>query len=95
MSMVNEWIGGTLAERERLSLDLQAFPFIEKIYPSDANFILARTIDADEIYKHLVKDQIVVRNRTNVELCEGCLRITIGTRAENDRLLASMKRFEQ
>jgi histidinol-phosphate aminotransferase len=58
------------------------------IYPSDANFILVKTTDANGIYDFLVDKGIIVRNRSKVELCEGCLRITVGTPEENKTLLA-------
>jgi histidinol-phosphate aminotransferase len=81
-------------QREILKEELQKFPFITRIYPSDANFLLVKTTDADAIYKQLVEQKIVVRNRTNVELCEGCLRITIGTPEENQTLLEALKNYE-
>jgi histidinol-phosphate aminotransferase len=66
---------------------------VRKIYPSEANFVLVKTTDADRIYKFLLEEKIVVRNRNNVELCEGCLRITVGTAEENAGLLAALKSY--
>ena len=63
------------------------------IYPSDANFILAKTTDAKGIYNHLVALGIIVRDRSKVELCEGCLRITVGTAEENLVLIEAVKKF--
>lgn len=80
-------------EREKLIRNLASFSFVRKIYPTDANFFLVKTSDAENIYKFLLDEKIVVRNRNNVELCEGCLRITIGTIEENEFLLKSLKRF--
>ena len=79
---------GVVAER------LAAMPFVSKVYPSDANFVLARVDDADAIYEHLIADGIIVRNRNRVRGCEGCLRITIGTKQENEKLIQSLERYE-
>ncbi len=73
---------------------LAAMPFVSKVYPSDANFVLARVDDADAIYEHLIADGIIVRNRNRVRGCEGCLRITIGTKQENEKLIKSLERYE-
>ncbi|MEQ1763995.1 MAG: histidinol-phosphate transaminase [Pyrinomonadaceae bacterium] len=90
---VQAWIGETIAERSRLVEALVAFEFAQTVYPTDANFILVKTTDANAIYQHLIGERIVVRNRTSVMLCEGCLRITVGTKAENDQLLEALKSF--
>ena len=91
---VNEWIKQTLIERDNLVLSIKKFDFVLDIYPSDANFILVKTTDANSIYKFLVEKGIIVRNRTNVELCEGCLRITVGTPLENEILINTLKSFK-
>ncbi len=88
---VRKTIVEIIVEREKLIENLHEFSFVTKIYPSDANFILVKTIDAEKIYKFLLDEKIVVRNRSNVELCEGCLRITIGTPEENQILINSLK----
>ncbi|MDL2278259.1 histidinol-phosphate transaminase [Parabacteroides sp. OttesenSCG-928-G07] len=80
-------------ERERMKKMLEDAPFFYKVYPSDANFLLVEVGKANELYGFLVDNGIVVRNRTNVLLCEGCLRITIGTPEENDKLITIMKGF--
>jgi len=64
-----------------------------KVYPSDANFLLVKTTDARGIYGWLLAEGIVVRDRSRVELCEGCLRITVGTEQENAALVSAMGRF--
>ena len=64
---------------------------VKKVYPSDANFILAQVDDANATYDALVDRGIIVRNRAKVTLCEGCLRITVGTPAENEILLTALK----
>lgn len=90
---VASWAEEVLRERDRLRNRLATFEFVEKIYPTQANFLLAKTNDADVIYKYLVDRQIIVRNRNKIELCEGCLRITVGTRDENERLLDTLNSF--
>ncbi|SEN48860.1 histidinol phosphate aminotransferase apoenzyme [Mucilaginibacter gossypiicola] len=94
VGQVNEWIKETLAQRDRLVLQLKNFDFVVDIYPSDANFILVKTTNANGIYDYLVKQGIIVRNRSKVELCEGCLRITIGTPDENTVLLDTLQNFK-
>ena len=91
---VNEWIKQTLIERDNLVVSIKKFDFVLDIYPSDANFILVKTTDANSIYKFLVEKGIIVRNRTNVELCQGCLRITVGTPLENEILINTLKYFK-
>ena len=92
---IDEWVAAALAERSRLTGELSKYSFVENIYPSDANFILVKTTDADAIYKYLVDEKIVVRNRSNVALCEGCLRVTVGTVAENTRLIDALRSYMQ
>ena len=84
------WVAETLRERELLVQELKKLSFVLKIFPTDANFLLVKTNDAKGIYKHLVGERIVVRDRSNVDLCEGCLRVTVGTHEENTRLLNSL-----
>lgn len=81
------------AQRGVVAASLAACPFVEKVYPSDANFLLVKVKEADALYAHLLRDGIIVRNRSRVRGCEGCLRITVGTPEENERLAASLKRF--
>src|ERR1700754_1271775 len=83
VDQVNGWIRETLLQRDRLVLTLKNHDFVLDIYPSDANFILVKTTDPKGIYNFLVQQGIIVRDRSKVELCEGCLRITIGTPDEN------------
>ncbi len=93
VQQVNDWIQKTVNEREKLANELSKLEIIEKIYPSDANFILVKTTNAKGIYKHLVEKGIIVRDRSKVELCEGALRITIGTPEENKILIGTLKNF--
>ncbi len=76
-------------ERERISVLLSKMSTVEKVYPSDANFILAKVKNANYIYNALVNRNIIIRNRTN--LVENCLRITIGKKSENDQLIRALK----
>ncbi len=92
-SEVEKTIAEIVAEREKLIEKLNAFEFVTKIHPTDANFVLLKTIDAEKIYKFLLDEKIVVRNRNNVEMCAGCLRITIGTPDENEMLISSLKKL--
>lgn len=82
-----------LSERTRLQQALQESPFLFKVYPSEANFLLVDVGDADSTYDRLVQQGVIVRNRNNVSLCRGCLRITVGTTGENDILLDALKRL--
>lgn len=91
---VNAWIKQTLSERDKLVLSLKEFSFVLDIYPSDANFILVKTTDAKGIYNFLVQHGIIVRDRSKVELCEGSLRITVGTPEENKILINTLQNFQ-
>ncbi|MCK9423957.1 MAG: histidinol-phosphate transaminase [Bacteroidales bacterium] len=89
----NQWLRTILIERDRLSCELSRISYVIRIYPSDANYILVRFSDHNQVYKALLENKIVVRDRSSYPGCEGCLRITIGTREENDRVLETLKRF--
>ena len=91
IEQINAWIKQTVDERERLAVSLASLDFVKKIYPSDANFLLVETNDPVYIYQSLVNNGIIVRNRSKVELCEGCLRITVGTPDENEILIKCLK----
>lgn len=90
---MKSWIAEILRERDRLIRSLEQCDLVLKTYPTDANFVLVKTVDADSVYRHLISEGVVVRNRTNVERCEGCLRITVGTPAENSRLIEALEKF--
>jgi histidinol-phosphate aminotransferase len=95
VEQVNNWINETVSEREKLKAELNILKSVLTIYPSDANFILVKTINPKEIYQFMVNRGIIVRDRSKVELCEGCLRITIGTPNENKLLIEAFKNFEE
>ncbi|GGG48208.1 histidinol-phosphate transaminase [Bizionia arctica] len=78
-------------ERDKLIPQLNTIKFISKIYPSDANFILIKVDDANLRYKQLIDDNIVIRNRTNQLGCDNCLRLTVGTKAENEKLFETLQ----
>ncbi len=88
---IKNWIAMILKERDLLIKDLNKLVCIEKVYPSDANFLLVRTKDADKTYQFLVDRGIIVRNRNNATLCNNCIRITVGTKAENQMLVETLK----
>lgn len=91
---VNAMIKETVRERGELVKKLAELPYVQKIYPSDANFILVRVEDANKVYDYLRDRGIIVRNRNNVILCEGCLRITVGTEKENNELVQVLQQFQ-
>lgn len=95
---VNDMIREIVAMRDELATVFKRMPLTEKVYPSDANFLLVKVKDAAGIYRFLLDRGIVVRDRSRVEWCEGCLRITIGTEKENtqlvDALIDYMKSFK-
>ncbi len=94
IDQVNAWIKETLIQRDNLVLQLKDFDFVLDIYPSDANFILVKTTDPKGIYNFLVQKGIIVRDRSKVELCAGCLRITVGTPDENKKLIKTLQDFK-
>jgi len=91
ISTINIQRDTIIAERKRLAGKLEAMPFIEKVFPSDSNFLLVRVKDADKIYNSLITKNIIVRNKSRETA--GCLRITAGTRSENDRLLTELEKL--
>ena len=93
LAEVNEMIKATVEERKVLSQELSQLPAVQKIYPSDANFILARVNNATAIYHYLKEKGIIVRNRSNIVLCENCLRITVGTPDQNRQLIEALKNY--
>ena len=90
---VEGWIRTLRAERERMASIWPKIPCIEKIFPSEANFILIRTADPQALYDYLVARGVIVRNRNSVAMCQGCLRLTIGTPAENDILTEALRAY--
>ena len=89
----DKWVKVLLDERQRLIAAFKELPICEQVYPTDANFFLARMTDAQKIYDYLVAHGIIVRNRTRVQLCHNCLRVTVGTRTENSELLSALRQY--
>lgn len=90
---IEKWVNILILERGRMIESFNDLPICEHVYPTDANFFLARMSDAQAIYEYLVNKEIIVRNRTRIKLCQNCLRITIGTKSENNELLAALRQF--
>jgi histidinol-phosphate aminotransferase len=95
MYPIDEDLAEIKSQRAEVAEELAKLPFVKRIYPSDANFLLVQVDDADAVYEHLIADRIIVRNRNRVKGCEGCLRITIGLSGENVKLIESLKRYEK
>lgn len=89
--MVSDWVDILLKERAAMVDALKQLPIVEKIYPTDANFVLVKVNDAVKTYNHLVSKGIIVRSRHTVVLCGNCLRITVGTKEENATLMKELK----
>lgn len=89
--LVNKEIQQILQERDQLITALNNLEFVEKIYPTDANFVLAKVDNANKRYQQLLEKQVVVRNRSTQPLCENTLRFTVGTPEENKKLIATLK----
>jgi len=90
LGQVNDLIREIVKGRESLTRELLKIPQVQKIYPSDANFLLVKISNAREVYEYLLDQQIVVRDRSRVILCDDCLRITVGTPLENENLIKAL-----
>lgn len=88
---IESWVKTLKAEREVLMKEFKTIPCVRQVFPSDANFFLARVTDAVAIYNQLVSQGIIVRNRNSIALCGNCLRVTIGTSEENKQLVNALK----
>ena len=94
-TIVNNWIKEVVEQKAILIKEMQQLSFVEKIYPSDANFILVKVDNANLLYDYLAGNGVIVRNRSKDVHCENCLRITIGTMEENKTLINLLKNYEQ
>ena len=90
---VDKWVRMLLVERGRMIEAFKLLPFCQKVYPTDANFFLVKVDDAQKTYDYLVDNGIIVRNRTRIQLCHNCLRVTVGTKNENNELLAALRQM--
>jgi histidinol-phosphate aminotransferase len=88
---VTKWVSLILSERKHMIQAFRELPSCIEVYPTDANFFLAKMTDAQGIYDYLVEKGIIVRNRTRVTLCKDCLRVTIGTKSENAELMSALR----
>jgi histidinol-phosphate aminotransferase len=95
VGQVNSMINEIVAMRNALHKVLETYQFVVKIYPSDANFLLIKFNDSQQIFDYLIEKGIVLRNRNKVQLCEDCLRITIGTEIENTMLVDALIEYEK
>ena len=93
IDVVKKEVQTIIDQREFLIKELKTINCVDKVFASDANFILARVDDANLRYKQLIDNGIVVRNRTTQPLCENCLRFTVGTKSENLKLISILKSF--
>lgn len=91
--LVDKWIRIIRDERNNLMNAFSELPICDVVYPSNANFFLAKMSNAEDIYNFLVGKGIIVRNRSKVKLCGNCLRITIGKRSENQELVAALREY--
>jgi histidinol-phosphate aminotransferase len=91
---IERWVKTLKEERDALVERFKSLPCVEHVYPTDANFFLTRVTDAPAIYNYLVSEGIIVRNRHNVTLCKNCLRVTVGTTGENEKLVNALRAFK-
>lgn len=91
---ISGWVKILLDERDVLQKEFENLPYVKHIYPSDSNFLLIKVDNAKATYKYLADSLVIVRDRSSVALCDGCLRITIGSPEENKILLEAMKSFD-
>ena len=91
---VDKWVKILLEERSRMIDAFKLLPICVKVFPTEANFFLAQMTDAVKIYNYLVDKGIIVRNRHRVQLCQNCLRVTIGTKTENGELIAALRQYQ-
>jgi histidinol-phosphate aminotransferase len=89
----DEWIQNIITSRKKTEQQLKSLPCVIKVYPSDANFLLVKVTEPQKLYNFLKEHKLIIRDRSRVSLCMGCLRITIGSEAENSRLIELMKLF--
>lgn len=95
MQKVERWVNEVRYERKHMIPCLMELPVVKKVYPSAANFLLVQVTDADAIYAYLVDRGIILRNRNRVTLCQNALRITIGSKTENNELLGALRSYRR
>lgn len=95
MQKIERWVNEVRHERKHMIPCLMELPMVKQVYPSAANFLLVKVTDADAIYRYLVDKGIIVRNRNRVTLCQNALRITIGSKEENNELLGALRSYKR
>lgn len=90
----DQMVADILRDRAALTEMLQSLPIVVKIHTTDANFLLVQFEDAQGVMDYLIRETIIVRDRSRVHLCAGCLRITVGTKEENELLIESLKKYQ-
>lgn len=93
MTKIERWVNEVRHERKHMIPCLMELPIVKQVYPSSANFLLVKVTNADAIYKYLVDRGIIVRNRSRITLCQDALRITIGSKEENNELLGALRTY--
>lgn len=93
MTKIERWVNEVKHERKHMIPCLMELPIVKQVYPSSANFLLVKVTNADAIYKYLVDRGIIVRNRSRITLCQDALRITIGSKEENNELLGALRTY--
>lgn len=93
MTKIERWVNEVKHERKHMIPCLMELPIVKQVYPSSANFLLVKVTNADAIYKYLVDRGIIVRNRSRITLCQNALRITIGSKEENNELLGALRTY--
>ena len=91
----DEWVRELLSQRQRLNKELENFAVVKNVKPTDTNFIMVEVEDPKEIYHYLIGEKVIVRDRSTVLNCPGCLRITVGTPEENDKLIKALAKYEK
>ena len=93
--LLEDMVKEILVQKEKLILALEEIPEVEKVYPSAANFLLAKVPHASQVYQKLIEEKIIVRDRSKVQRCEDCLRITVGNEEENKQFIQALKEVLQ
>lgn len=93
-AQADAWISEIISERKKLMDSFMKFSFVLKVFPSDANFLLVKTSNPRSVYNYLASKGIIVRDRSNIPLCEGCLRITVGTKEQNKQLIEAFENYK-
>ena len=92
---VSKWVSTIILERARMEEAFKMLPICKKVHHSDANFLLIEVTDAARIYQYLVEKGVIVRDRSKVVKCNNCLRVTIGSKSENNELLSALRALEE